>query len=123
MTTQQYIDSRAAAYSADARLSSLIEQAELETGPVFQGDLRNKAIALLVLHWLYVDDRSAGSTGGVVGTLKREREGSLEREYMIDFSVTARDPDLSQSKWGLELRQLRKSCIFAPMTRMSAAHV
>lgn len=123
MSVQGYIDARASQYSSDPRLGALIEQATLETNANAYGTLTDKAIALLVLHWLAVDDRSGTSKdGGVVGTLKREREGSLEREYMIDFSVTSRDPDLSQSKWGLELRQLRKSCIFAPMTRMSAVY-
>lgn len=123
MGVQEYIDARASHYSSDPRLGVLIEQATIETNSNAFGRLTDKAIALLVLHWLYVDDRSGTSKdGGVVGTVKREREGSLEREYMIDFSVTARDPDLSQSKWGLELRQLRKSCIFAPMTRMSSIY-
>ncbi len=123
MSVQGYIDARASQYSSDPRLGTLIEQATLETSSRAYGNLTDKAIALLVLHWLAVDDRSGTSKdGGVVGTLKREREGSLEKEYMIDFAVTSRDPDLSQSKWGLELRQLRKSCVFAPMTRMSEVY-
>ena len=123
MTVQEYIAARAPQYSADSRLTALTEQAMLETDAAAFGKLYEKAVALLVLHWMAVDDRSSGTDGGVVGTLKREREGSLEKEYMIDFSVTARDPDLSQSKWGLELRHLRRSCIFAPMTRMSGEYV
>jgi hypothetical protein len=117
-TAIEYIASRAAMYSTDLRTPLFIEQASLETGTVFKSSLREKAIALLALHWLTIDDRGIANDGAV-GTLKRIKEGSLEKEFMIDFGVTRQDPDLSQTKWGLELRQLRKSCIFAPMTKMS----
>jgi hypothetical protein len=115
-----YIDTRAPGYSADTRVSPMILQAEDETGTAF-GILRNAAIALLVLHWLAMDDRAGGSGGSlsnsVGGTIKREREGSLEREYMIDFSLTKQFPDLSQTRWGMELIELRKKCILTPYNR------
>lgn len=120
ITVQNYIDSRAPAYSSDTRIAGLTAQASLETGTVFIGDLRNKAITLLILHWMTVDDRDTdGGSAGIGGTVKREREGQLEREYMLDFSLTANFPDLSQSKWGLELIRLRRQCIMAPRNRFT----
>jgi hypothetical protein len=92
-------------------------QATAETGTCF-GTLRNKAIALLMLHWLYLDDRDSGNQG-VGGTVKREREGMLEKEYMIDFSLTSRYPDLSQTRWGMELIRLRKQCLMLPRNRFT----
>lgn len=114
-SVQSYIDTRAARYSADARLPELQAQAELEVGTVF-GSLRYKAVALLMLHWLTMDDRDSGGLG-VGGAISMEREGSLQRQYLLDFSVTKQNPDLAQTKWGLEYVQLKKSCIIKPMTR------
>lgn len=118
-TVPQYIATRASIYSADARISDMIEQATLEIGEVFVGDLRNKAIALLILHWLFLDDRDSNNQG-IGGTVKREREGMLEREYMLDFSLTKKYPDLSQTKWGLELIRLRRSSIMTARNRFTA---
>lgn len=115
-----YIATRAPSYSADPRVPAMILQSEAETGTAF-GELRNAAIALLVLHWLAMDDRAGGGGGStsnsVGGTIKREREGSLEREYMVDFSLTKAFPDLSQTRWGMELIELRKKCILTPYNR------
>ena len=118
ITIQNYIDTRAPSYSSDSRITAMTAQATLETGEVFIGDLRNKAIALLILHWLFIDDRDNGLQG-VGGTVKREKEGMLEREYMLDFSVTRKWPDLSQSRWGLELIRLRRSTIMNPRNRFT----
>ncbi len=117
-SVQVYIATRAPTYAADARIAPMTTQAELETGQVYTGDLRNKAIALLILHWMFLDDRDGGLTG-IGGTVKREKEGQLEKEYMIDFSLTVRYPDLSQTRWGLELVRLRRSSIMMPRNRFS----
>ena len=116
-TVQSYIDTRAPTYSADARLPEMLIQATAETGDVF-GVLKNKAIALLMMHWLFLDDRDSGNQG-IGGTVKREKEGMLEKEYMIDFSLTVRYPDLSQSKWGLELIRLRRAKIITARNRFT----
>ena len=120
-TVASYIASRAPNYVGDSRLSAFEEQAALETGTVFGSpDLRSKAIFLLMVHWLTMDDARGGAgSGGVGGTIKREKEGQLEREYMLDFSITAKYPDLSQTRWGLELIRLRKSKIIMPCNRFS----
>lgn len=115
-----YITSRAPLYVADPRVPDMILQATEETGLAY-GKLQNKAIALLVLHWLAMDDRSAAQGGSSIGgTIAGEREGSLERRYMIDFSLTKAFPDLSQTRWGMELIETRrKSVITAPFNRFT----
>ena len=120
-TVLGYIDTRAPHYNGDARLTSAIEQATAETGEnAFPGVLRNKAIFLLVVHWLTLADRDTTNSGNS-GSIKREKEGKLEREYLIDFTFTKRYPMLSQTTWGLELVALRRSTIFAPRTRHTTA--
>jgi hypothetical protein len=118
-----YITVRAPSYTADPRTSVMIDQATIETGSLF-GTNRNRAISLLVLHWLTMDDRAAGIGGSgssIGGTIKREREGSLEREYMVDFSLTKMFPDLTQTRFGMELIELRKkSLVISPFNRFSA---
>lgn len=120
----EYVASRAPSYVGDSRLGAFETQAALETGSAY-GVLKNKATFLLMMHWFALDDRGAavGSSGGteIGGTIKREKEGSLEREYMLDFSLTARYPDLSQTRWGLELLSLRKKTIFGPRSRFTTA--
>lgn len=114
-----YITTRAPGYVSDARLPDLITQATDEIGLAF-GTLRNRAISLLALHWLAMDDRSTDQNGNSIGgTISGEREGSLERRYMIDFSLTKKYPDLSQTRWGMELIQLRMKTIPSIFNRFS----
>ena len=118
-SVQDYIDARAPQYSSDARLSSFQSQATLRTGTVY-GTLRNEAIALLMLHWLTMDDsRGGGVVGGsgAAGSIAREKEGALERQYTLDFRLSMKYPDLSQTRWGMELIGLRKENIMGPRNR------
>ena len=125
ITVAAYIASRAAQYVGDTRLTAFEAQAEAEISNNAFGDLRSKAIFLLMMHWLTLDDRGgaigSGTGSSIGGTVKREKEGGLEREYMLDFSLTLKYPDLSQTRWGLELIGLRKSKIFGPRTRFTTA--
>jgi len=115
-----YIAARAPNYVSDARVGAMALQAAQEIGIAF-GNLQGKATALLILHWLAMDDRAAQQNGNSIGgTIAGEREGSLERRYMIDFSLTKAYPDLSQTRWGMELIQTRKSAIVtAPFNRFT----
>ena len=112
-----YIALRAPTYSADPRLGQAIEMAELETGTCF-GANRFKAVALLVLHWLTMDDAEISegkyNSGGI---LVSEQEGSLKRAYQVDFSLQHRFPDLSRTRWGMELLGLSKKTTLNFFTR------
>lgn len=119
ITVQEYIDTRAPQYSSDTRLPEMEAQAAMEIGCVF-GDLANKATFLLIMHWLTLDDRDADTGGqGIGGTIKRNKEGQLEREFMVDFSLTAKYPDLSQTRWGMELIRLRRSVVMTVRNRFT----
>jgi hypothetical protein len=116
-----YITVRAPLYAADPRVSTLIDMATIEISATAYGNNKNRAISLLVLHWLAMDDKSASDGNSIGGTIKREREGSLEREYMVDFSLTKDYTDYTQTRWGMELIQLtNKSVVKAPFNRFSA---
>lgn len=120
-TVASYIAARAPGFVGDPRLTSFESQARLETGPVFaRCGLGDKAVFLLMMHWFALDNRAGGLTNPAVGgTIRKEKEGGLLREYMLDFSLTQRYPDLSQTSWGMELIRLRKSCILMPRNRFT----
>ena len=117
-TAIQYIQTRAPSYVTDPNLTALIEQATLETGDVFGStDMRNKAIALLVCHWIALGKRD-GSGVGITGNISSEAEGDLSRGFGMQGVSTAVDRDLGQTSWGLELIRFRRSRIMNPMTRL-----
>jgi hypothetical protein len=98
--------------TVNARINSLIELAELETGDIF-GALRNKAVALLVLHWYSLDARGAAAASG---NITQESEGDLSRSY---GRITGTgDDELNSSVWGSQLKRLRNSCIFSARNRV-----
>jgi len=115
---EEYIAARSAKYASDSRLPILIDQAGTETGTAY-GDNQNRAISLLVLHWLTMDDRDPSGTGNG-GIVSMEKEGSLQKQYLVDFALTSKYPDLTQTRWGMELISLRRSSIFGPRTRITA---
>ncbi len=119
-TVASYIATRAAVYVGDARLPELQIEAGEETGPVFTAcGKREKAIFLLIMHWIELDDDRGGvkGSGAIGGMVKKVKEGMLEKEFLQDFSLSKEHPDLSQTRWGLELLRLRKSCIVGPRNR------
>jgi len=116
-SVSEYITARAPGYLTYTALSELIAQATLETGDVYCGsDLRNKAIMLLTCHWIALDKRD-GAGIGIAGNLSSEREGDLARSYGMQGVSKASDRDLGQTRWGLELLRLRRSCILSARTR------
>jgi len=112
-----YINSRSN-FDGDSRLTEFEIQARLEVSTSAFGDLQNKAIALLMLHWLTLDDRDSTGTG-IGGSIKEEKEGMLSREFLLDFSLTKKYPDLTQTRWGLELLRIRNITIVNPINRFS----
>lgn len=121
-TVLGYIGTRAPTKLSDSRVTSgdLEEQVKLELDPkIFKGDLFNKAVALLMLHAMAMDDRDTGGAG-VGGAISEEQEDRLKRKYLIDFGLTKLFPDLSQTRWGLEFIRLRRSCVITPRTRFTA---
>ena len=121
MSPIDFVNLRAPEYSADPRMGNALVQAATEIGTAY-GDNQYKAIALQALHWLAMDDRAAGvngaaGTGSVGGTLNMEQEGSLKRAYTVDFSFQAKYPDLSMSRWGMELIGLTKKTALNFLTR------
>ncbi len=118
MTALDFINLRAKKYATDPRISTALDGAAETFSATAWGRNLEKAKALLALHWLTMDDRDV-SGEGIGGTLQSEQEGSLKRSYMIDFKCQSANPDWTQSRWGMELIQLRKQSIFAPVTRFS----
>ena len=117
-TAEQIIAMRSSAYATDERVPGLVVLAEEKTNVYAYGDQTAEAVALLVLHWLTRSDQSSAGVSAP-GALSMEREGSLQRQYLVDFSLTKSQPDLTQTGWGMELLGLRKTCIFSPRTRMT----
>lgn len=113
-----YINTRAPHYAGDSRLSDFIAQATVETDALLSTDLTNKAIALLVLHWMTLADRDE-SNSGITGAVKREKEGKLEREYLQDYTLLRDHADFAQTTWGIELLRIRRSSIVGPMNRFT----
>jgi hypothetical protein len=118
-TPQEIVVLRVPAYDGDVRLPDYETLAEKQTGEVF-GDCRNLAIALLMLHYMTLDDSRGGAAGGgvVTGSVKAEKEGDLSRQYGGVSATAQSNPDLSQTMYGLELIELRKRMILNPTNRM-----
>lgn len=116
-TPIEYITIRAPDFATDPNINDLISQAELETGENYcSDDMRNKAIALLVMHWQALAERDSGNIG-VSGAITSEKEGDLARSYGGSRRSNDRNGDLAQTRWGLELLRLQQSCFFLPRNR------
>lgn len=104
-------------------IADLIEQASAETGDSY-GQYRNKAIALLVLHWLVLEDNGSNSSGAVGAITEQSEYGLTIRRA---FSSTANSSSgglfdseyYKQTQYGLELIQLKRKCIFPLHSRMT----
>ena len=116
MSAKTIIELRSSTLVLDPSVDDLIIEAEKETGPVY-GDLYDKAVALLVLHWLELKHRSGDGAGGgtTTGMITQEKEGDLSRSYGTGSSSgsSGYDQYLSQTTWGIELLDLKRSTIFA----------
>lgn len=115
LTSKEIIELRAPELAIDPSIDDLILEAENETGQVF-GDLRPKAVALLVLHWLALKVRSA--SGVTTGTVQSEREGDLSISYSNSSNSNIRDSYLAQTLWGIELYNLKQSTIIPFQNRI-----
>ena len=121
-TAEQIIAVRAPQYQGNLRIPLLLELAEEFTGdkvPVVTP--RENAKALLVLHWLSLDDRLQNGNAGV-GAIQEEKEGELTVKYGNSSSnIMAFNSDmkgyLAQTVWGLELYAFLKRYIVLAVTR------
>lgn len=118
MTPLEFIQARASAFALEPNVSSLIAIATTQTGDFGSPDATNTAIALLVCHWIALDKRENGSGLGAAGSIASESEGQLSRSYASTVGASARNAALEQTRWGIELLDLRKSAFFLPRTRM-----
>jgi hypothetical protein len=118
VTPLEIIQARAPLFASEPNVSSLIALATTQTGDFGSPDATNTAIALLVCHWYALDKRDAGTGSGIAGSITSESEGELSRSYGSTVGAGARNAALEQTRWGLELLDLRKSAFFLPRTRM-----
>ena len=114
-TPLQIITLRAPDFATEPNIDDLIAQAGLEVSDTCFGDLKNKAIALIVMHWIALSKRDPGGTG-VSGSIKSEKEGDLARSYGSS-SNTEVDPYYGQTTWGLEYLRLLSQSIIGPRNR------
>ena len=111
MTVSQIIAARNPDVVIDARVDNLIILADAQTGTIYDTQ-RNDAIALLVLHWLALENRGAAAAAG---SIKSEKEGDLARSYGTTSSKTSHY--LDQTTWGLQLKALRDGLIMSARNR------
>lgn len=111
-TAAEIITLRDSVKGSDARIPEFVELAQLELSASVYGGNYQKALALLVLHWMAKEgtDRAAGA-------VISEREGDLQRAYAAPRAGTLLD-DLDSTSWGQELKRLTKSLTFPSMNRM-----
>lgn len=128
-TVADIIDCRAAGYSGDPRIVCLEELAdEFLTNCAPEGTPRNYAIALQVLHWMTISDRSGkGGEEGAnapVGSVTMEKEGELQVKYSANHSsvmqyISDMKAELMQTPWGMELYSFLKKYTMSVGTRIS----
>lgn len=113
-TSREYIESRAPHFATNSELDTLIDCASGELSDTAFGDLRYKAVALLVCHWLALRARDENHHA-VSGQITSEKTGRISRAYGGGFfSGTVQstlDPYLAQTSWGVELFYLQQSTI------------
>ena len=113
-TPLQIITLRAPDFATEPNIDDLTAQAGLEVSDTCFGDLKNKAIALIVMHWIALSKRDPEGT--TTGSIKSEKEGDLARSYGSSGSTTG-DPYYSQTAWGLEYLRLLSQSIIGPRNR------
>jgi len=122
MYAEEIINLRAPQYSGDSRIPLLIVLADEFTGDkIPQVTPFEFAKALLVLHWLTMDDRAKDGNGGV-GAITEEKEGELTIKYgQVSNNVMAYNSDLKgflgQTIWGIELYAFMKKYTVTALTR------
>jgi len=106
-----------ASFASDPGINDLITEATLEVSETeYNTDaLRNKAIALIVMHWLALKTRD--ETGGTAGVVKSEKEGDLASTSGASGSIDIGDPYYSQTSWGLEFIRLQNQSFMLPRNR------
>jgi len=116
-TVNDYINTLSSFDVNDQSVIDLITLMEKEIGTEYPTtDLRNKAVALLTMHWLSLTKNSSGNYNQV-GSVQQEKEGDLSRKYGFHGKVDFSDSFLSQTPYGIALMSLNKSCFFKPKTR------
>lgn len=103
---------RSPSTTQDDRLDSMIGLAEGQLSSCCFGSQYAYAGALMVLHWLTLEERDGAS-----GAIKSEKEGDLSRTYGVSDSANY----WKSTSWGSELQRLKRVKIFTPRTRMMPA--
>lgn len=95
----------------------IVAMCEKEIGTEYiTTDLRNKAVALLAMHWLSLGQTSSG-TITQVGQIASEKEGDLSRTYKFNSKTKFSDDFLSQTSYGIALMSLNRANFFKPRNR------
>lgn len=112
-----YISNRSDFDPNDPKTLALIDQAKCELAEFCNEALTNKAVALLVMHWLTL--AANGSQGsGSTGTVKSLKEGDLSISYgSFSSNTSGVDPYLALTPYGLELYSLIRGCTFTFLNR------
>ncbi len=106
------IAARSPTTTLDARVDTLVVLATGQLDATVFGTLYAYALALLVLHWLALDERGKG---GASGPVTSEKEDTLARSYGGGTDVGY----LKSTHWGSELLGLMKRKTFIPRTRVA----
>lgn len=104
-------------FAADPNIDDLIAEATLEVSETAYNttEMMNKAIALIVMHWLALSARD--STGAAAGSIKSEKEGDLARTYGMSSGTIDLDAFYGQTSWGLEFLRLQAQNIMGVRNR------
>lgn len=114
MTPLQIITIRAPSFASEPNVNDLIDEATKEVSDCLC-DLKNKGVALIVMHWLALSKRDPSGTSS--GTIKSEKEGDLARSYAVSNNENV-DSYYGQTTWGLEYLRLLNGKIMLPRNRM-----
>ncbi len=115
--------SQAVATITASRYSDLLTLARSTVGTVFNAcGKTNYAIALVIMHWLSLEEQSGGTGNAQSGSIKSKREGDLSITYGSSSSGSnSINPYWGQTAYGLEYINLKKSCIMGARNRMIGA--
>jgi hypothetical protein len=79
----------------------------------------NYVIALMIMHWLALEENSGGTGNAQSGSIKSKKEGDLSVTYgTVSLSTSGSDSYWMQTPYGAELIDLRDSCFMGLRNRM-----
>ena len=124
-TAAEIIVLKSPSLAGDSRINDFVDLARLTVGRLPFGTRYEYALALVALHMITLDSQGGGSSSssgsGVIGGIKSEKEGDLQRSYGTIAGTAVNNPSdayFSSTSFGMEYLNLKRSILIKPRNKM-----